>query len=346
MIRVAIDAMGNDAGCPPIIAGVALFLREPQFADTHIVLVGREDDIKRELNANNLSVADSRLSIKHCNDVIEMSDKFDALKTKKDSSIVRLVETVKTGGADAMVALGNTVAAVGAATLGLRHIKGIRRAGLAVTLPSGDTGVCVCCDMGANINAKAEHLADYGVMCSIYSEKVLGVKNPRVGLLNVGEERGKGNILLNEVFALLEKSPINFLGNVEGRDLWNGNCDVVICDGFVGNALLKSTEGVLRASGGWIKYGVKNSGILAKIGALLMKPAFNYPRQRGNPDCYGGMPLLGVNGICLIGHGGSKPLGVYNALKNARAAVIGKINEIIAEQIKKLRGEISGTETE
>lgn len=336
-MRIAIDAMGNDQGCPPIVAGVAQFIADKEFSDTTVVLVGDAEKIKPALADNGLAADNPRIEIVHCTEVVEMGDKFDDIKRKKDSSIVRLVQTVKDGKADAMVALGNTVAAVGATTLGLRHIKGVRRAGLAVTLPSGDEGICVCCDMGSNINAKPEHLADYAIMCSVYAEKVLHIPNPRVGLLNVGEERGKGNLLINETFALLEKAPVNFMGNVEGRDLWNGRCDVVVCDGFVGNCILKSTEGVLRAFGGWVKYGLKKQGILAKIGALLMKPAFEYPKRRGNPDYYGGMPLLGVNGICMIGHGGSRPLGVYYALKNARAAVQCNLTQVIIEQTQKLR---------
>lgn len=346
-MRIAIDAMGNDQGCPPIVAGVAQFIADPQFSDVIVILVGNAEKIRPALADCGLAADNPRLEIVHCTEVVEMWDKFDDIKRKKDSSIIRLVETVKNGNADAMVALGNTVAAVGATTLGLRHIKGIRRAGLAVTLPAGDEGICVCCDMGSNINAKPEHLADYGIMCSVYADKVLGIPNPRVGLLNVGEERGKGNLLINEAFALLEKAPINFMGNIEGRDLWNGRCDVAVCDGFVGNCILKSTEGVLRAMGGWIKYGVKKQGILTKIGALLAKPAFEYPKKRGNPDYYGGMPLLGVNGICMIGHGGSRPLGVYHALKNARTAVLSNLNQVIAEQTRILRekaGEISSEE--
>ncbi|MDR0868905.1 MAG: phosphate acyltransferase PlsX [Planctomycetota bacterium] len=337
-MKIAIDAMGNDKGCPPIISGVAQFLNDAAVNDAVVVLVGNRDLIAPELTKNGLA-ENARLEIFHCAEVVEMGDKFEAVRKKKDSSIVRAVELAKEGKVDAIVALGNTVAAVGAATLGLRHIKGVSRAGLAVTLPSGDTGKCLCCDMGSNVNAKPEHLADYALMGSIYAEKIWRVARPRVGLLNVGEERGKGNAVLNETFALIEKTPVHFLGNVEGRDLWNGNCDVVICDGFIGNALLKSTEGVLRAMNGWIKYGVNESGFFAKFGAFLMKKfgAFNYAKRRGDPDYYGGMPLLGVNGICMIGHGGSKPLGVYHALKNARDAALCDINAVIAENVAKLR---------
>jgi glycerol-3-phosphate acyltransferase PlsX len=336
MMKIAIDAMGNDEGCPPIVAGVARFVADAEFADATVILVGDREKIAPELAKNGLAEG-SRCEIFNCLEVVEMSDKFDAVRRKEDSSIVRAVEITKEHKVDALVALGNTVAATGAATLGLRHIEGVSRAGLAVTLPAGDTGQCVCCDMGSNINAKPEHLADYALMGSIYAEKILGVEKPKVGLLNVGEERGKGNAVLNEAFALIEKTPVNFIGNVEGRDLWNGRCDVVICDGFIGNVLLKSTEGVLRAMSGWIKYGVMHTGLREKIGAWLMKPAFGYPKRRSDPDYYGGMPLLGLNGICMIGHGGSKPLGVYHALKNARRAVQCDLTAVIKEEIGKIR---------
>jgi len=173
-------------------------------------------------------------------------------------------------------------------------------------------------------------------MCSIYSEKILGVERPRVGLLNVGEERGKGNAVVNETFTLLEQSPINFIGNVEGRDMWNGVCDVMVCDGFVGNAMLKASEGLAKAMSGWLRQGILGGGLLAKLGGLLAKPGFEYARLRGDPSTYGGMPLLGINGICLIGHGASKPRGVYNALKNARRCVTENLVKVIAEQTKLL----------
>lgn len=331
-MRLAIDAMGNDRGCAPIVIGVDSWLKD--FDDATVIMVGDKDKLLPAMAKIGLSPDHPRLEIVHCTQVVEMGDKFDALKEKKDSSIVRLVGLASSGAADGIVALGSTTAAVGAATLGLRHIHGIRRAGIAVTIPNGPESYCLVCDMGANVNAKPRHMADYGIMCSIYSEKILGIANPRVGLLNVGEERGKGNAVVNETYELLEKAPVNFIGNVEGRDMWNGNCDVMVCDGFVGNAMLKASEGLAKAMSGWLRQGMMSSGIFAKLGAWLSKPGFEYARRRGDASTYGGMPLLGINGICLIGHGASKPRGVYNALTNARRCVTEDIVRVIAEQTK------------
>lgn len=341
-MRLAIDAMGNDRGCAPIVLGVSAWLED--FTDATVVLVGNREKLEPALKKAGISEDSGRVEIVHCTQVVEMGDKFDAIKEKKDSSIVKLVETVKSGKADAMVALGNTTAAVGAATLGLRHIKGVRRSGIAVTIPSGLDSFCMVCDMGANINSKAKHLADYGIMSSVYSQQIFGVKEPRVGILNVGEERGKGNAVVNEAYELLEQAPVNFIGNVEGRDMWNGACDVIVCDGFVGNAMLKCSEGVVKAMSGWLRHGIMTGGILSKIGGFLAKGGFGYARERGAPDTYGGMPLLGINGICLIGHGSSKPRGVYNALKNARLCVKADLVKILAEQTKILHDKMSDIE--
>ncbi len=329
-MRLAIDAMGNDRGCAPIVLGVNEWLKD--FEDATVVMVGDRDKLLPAMKKAGLPEDHPRIEIVHCTQVVEMGDKFEAIKEKKDSSIIKLVETVRSGNADAMIALGNTTAAVGAATLGLRHIKGVKRSGIAVTIPSGLDSFCMVCDMGANINCKPKHLADYGIMCSVYSQKIFGVKEPRVGILNVGEERGKGNAVVNEAFELLEKAPVNFIGNVEGRDMWNGSCDVIVCDGFVGNAMLKCSEGVVKAMSGWLRHGIMTGGLFSKIGGFLAKKGFNYARERGAPDTYGGMPLLGINGICLIGHGSSKARGVYNALKNARLCVRADLISLIAEQ--------------
>lgn len=337
-MKIAIDAMGNDLGCAPIVQGVADWIKD---FDATVVLVGMRDKLLPELAKLGLSEEHPQIEIVHCTQVVEMGDKFEVIKEKKDSSIIKLVQEVKEGRVDAMVALGNTTAAVGAATLGLRHIKGVKRSGIAVTIPSGKDSICMVCDMGANVNAKPKHMADYGIMTSIYSEKIIGIKNPRVGLLNVGEERGKGNAVVQETFELLEQAPINFIGNVEGADMWNGNCDVMVCDGFTGNAMLKCAEGVTKAMSGWIRTGIMRGGILAKIGGLLAKSGFTYARMRGHPSTYGGMPLLGINGICLIGHGSSKPLGVYNALVNARKCVEHDVVALIAKQTAELHAKMA-----
>ncbi len=337
-MRLAIDAMGSDNGCTPIVHGVVDWIKDNP--GVTVVLVGDRETLLAELAKFGLDETHEQLEIFHCSEVVGMGDKFDKVKLMKDSSISKAVELLKAGDADAVVSMGNTTATVGAATLGLRHVKGVRRSGIAVTIPSGDS-FCMVCDMGASVNCKPKHLADYGIMASIYSSEVLGVKNPRVGILNVGEERGKGNTLVNEAFALLEQAPVNFIGNVEGCDMWNGSCDVIVCDGFVGNAMLKCAEGVVRATGGWIKWAIGSSGIIRKLGAYFAMPALKKAFAKGESSSYGGMPLLGVNGICLIGHGSTKPLGVYNALKNAKQCVAVDLTRLIAEKTAILHQKIN-----
>ncbi len=340
-MRLAIDAMGSDNGCTPIIHGAVDWIKDNK--GVILVLVGDGAALAAELKKFGLDETHEQIEIVHCSEVVGMGDKFETIKRMKDSSISRSVQLVKSGEADALISMGNTTATVGAATLGLRHIKGVRRSGIAVTIPSGDS-FCMVCDMGASVNCKPKHLADYGIMASVYSSHVLGVNKPRVGILNVGEERGKGNTLVNEAFALLEKAPVNFIGNVEGCDMWNGTCDVIVCDGFVGNAMLKCAEGVVRAAVGWIKSSIETSSLAGKIGAYLSKSTLKSAFARGDASTYGGMPLLGVNGICLIGHGSTKPLGVYNALKNARQCVEVDLKRLIAENTAVLHEQIDGND--
>lgn len=328
-MRLAIDAMGNDQGCAPIIEGVAAFLRDD--ADAVVVLVGDEAKLRDQMSRHGL-IDSPRVEIVHASQVMEMNEKVSMLREKKDSSIFRLVQTVKEGKADAMVALGNTAAAVGAATLGLKTLKGVRRSGIAVPMPARH-GACVVIDMGANTAVKAEHLMDYGVMASIYCEKVLHQANPRVGLLNVGEEHGKGNDLLRTAFEMLQQAPINFIGNVEGGDIFAGTCDVVVCDGFVGNVVLKASETLARTVTDWLRDAVMMSW-MTKLGALLSKPAYAVLKRRISPATYGGAPLLGVNGICIIGHGRSSPYAVQNALRVAKESASVQLNRLIREAIE------------
>lgn len=334
-MRLAIDAMGNDRGAPPIIRGVRDFLS--QDSESTVVLVGDRDRLNRVMIDEGFGLS-SRLELVHASQVMEMGDKVADLREKRDSSIMRLVGELAAGRVDAIVALGNTAAAVGAATIGLKMLPGVRRPGIAVALPTRDPGrPCVAIDLGANTASKPSHLAAYGVMASIYSEQVIGVPNPRVGLLNVGEEKGKGNEALREAFALLEVAPVNFIGNVEGRDIFNGHCDVIVCDGFIGNVVLKASEEIASMITSWIKEAFTAS-IFSKIGAkLFMRSAINLLRSRLDYATVGGAPLLGVNGVCLIGHGRSSPEAVASALRAARASVSMGINDKIKENIERLK---------
>ena len=328
-MRLAIDAMGNDRGCTPIVAGVRRFLETD--AETSVILVGREEALAAELRQNGLD-GNPRLSIRNASQVVEMGDKIDALREKRDSSILKLVELHRTGEADGIVALGNTAAAVAAVRLGLRHIKGVHRAGIAVPMPN-ETGMTVVIDMGANVIPKPQHLYAYGIMASDYAEMVLGIKRPRVGLLNVGEEVGKGNELLQEAYDLLQKSPVNFIGNVEGRNIFDGSCDVIVCDGFVGNAVLKSAEQMAVAMMNIIKGQLMQSWV-SRLGALLCRGAFRRIKRKLSYEETGGAPLLGVDGVCIIGHGRSNDVAVMNALRVARESVSCRLNEHIRKTLE------------
>lgn len=329
-MRLAIDAMGNDRGCAPIIAGVRRFLEELD-SENEIILVGREDDLKAELVKNNLATCE-RISIRNATQVMEMGDKIEALREKRDSSILRLVELHRSGEADAIVALGNTAAVVAAARLGLRHIKGVHRSGIAVPMPH-ESGFTVVIDMGANVIPKPQHLYAYGIMASDYAELVLGITRPRVGLLNVGEEVGKGNELLQEAYELLSKSPVNFIGNVEGGDIFDGTCDVVVCDGFVGNAVLKSAEQMASAMMSIIRNELMKT-VISRFGALLCRGAFRRIKKRLSYEQTGGAPLLGVDGVCIVGHGRSNDVAVMNALRVARESVSSKLNDHIRKTLE------------
>ncbi len=328
-MRLAIDAMGTDHGPLTILEGVCEYVRKDP--DTEILLVGRQDDLERGVAQTGLD-RNERIRIVHADEVIEMDDKLSALREKRNSSIARTVGLVHDREADGMVALGNTMAAVAATRLGLKHLEGVHRAGIAVPMPS-KRGACVVIDMGANVNAKPKHLYAYGVMASAYSKLVLGEKNPRVGLLNVGEEEAKGSEILKEAHALLRQAPINFVGNVEGGDIYSGVCEVVVCDGFVGNALLKASEQIASALADLIGDAIRRSWI-SRLGALLARPALMELKRKANWDQYGGAPLLGVNGICIIGHGRSNPTAVRNALQVAHESVAEKLNQYIHESLE------------
>lgn len=340
-MRLAIDAMGNDRGPQPIVEGVKSFLASHQ--DAAVVLVGPEDRLKQVAAEAGLVLGD-RVTIEPASQVVEMHEKVGALREKRDSSIMRLVATVKEGRADAMVALGNTAAAAGAATMGLRTLQGVHRPGIAVPMPTRVAGrPCVTIDMGANTIPKPAHLVDYAIMASTYAERVLHIPTPRVGLLNVGEERGKGNPMLREAYDLLQQLPLNFIGNIEGGNIFDGSCDVCVCDGFVGNVVLKASEGLGTAVLEILTAAVEKS-IIYKAGAWLARPALRHLKSRMNYETYGGAPLLGINGICIVGHGRSSANAVFNALRVARECVQVQLNETISERVTQLTEMTSATQ--
>lgn len=325
-MRVAIDAMGGDRGPAAVVEGAASFLAEDP--DTELLLVGREDVLALVLEAQGLT-DHPRVKVKNASEVIAMGEKLASVRQKRDASIMRAVEAVRDGDADALVAVGNTLAAVAASTLRLRVVEGAHRAGIAVPLPSR-SGTTVMIDMGANTACKCEHLVDYAVMASIYASEVLGIAKPRVGLLNVGEELGKGNELLREAHERIGKAPVNFIGNVEGGDIYRGTCDVVVCDGFVGNAVLKASEGAAGIVAYMLKQELRRN-LRRKLGALLAKGAFRDVKRRSDYSEFGGAPLLGLKGAVIIGHGKSDGRAIQNAIRVARDSashdIVGKIRE-------------------
>ena len=323
--------MGGDFGPPNLVAGAVMALREyPHFEK--LFLVGDSDQIEAELKKH--SCNDSRIEIVHSTQVVDMSDKaWSAVRRKKDSSVSRAVDLVKHGQADAIVSAGHTGAAVAASMIKLRTLPGVDRPGIAAVLPT-ETNVFVIIDAGANIDARPEHLLQYAYMGSVYSRHVLGYKSPTVGLVSLGEEDVKGTEKTKEVFQMLKRSSLNFVGNIEGRHLFEDPVEVVVCDGFVGNVILKTCESIAVAIFQWLKHELARTA-RRKLGALLAKDAFLTIKDKTNYEEYGGSPLLGVNGICIIAHGASTPLAVKNALRVAAESIEQQVNPHIVEEIRR-----------
>jgi phosphate acyltransferase len=330
-MKIALDAMGGDFGPPNLVAGAALALREyPRISK--LFLVGDTAQIEAELRK--LGCNDSRIEIVHSTQVVDMSDRaWSAVRRKKDSSVSRAVDLVKRGQANAIVSAGHTGAAVAASMIKLRTLPGIYRPGIAAVLPT-ETNVFVLMDAGANIDARPEHLLQYAFMGSVYSRHVLGYKNPTVGLISLGEEDVKGNEMTKEVFKLLKKSSLNFVGNIEGRHLFEDPVEVVVCDGFVGNVILKTCESISVAIFQWLKHELSRTP-MRKLGAFLARESFRTIKDKTNYEEYGGSPLLGVNGICIIAHGSSTPLAVKNALRVAAESIEHQVNPHIIEEVQR-----------
>jgi glycerol-3-phosphate acyltransferase PlsX len=263
-----------------------------------------------------------------------MSDKaWSAVRRKKHSSVSRAVDLVKHDQADAIVSAGHTGAAVAASIVKLRTLKGIDRPGIAAVLPT-QFNVFVLIDAGATIDSRPEHLLQYAIMGSVYSRHVLGYKNPTVGLVSLGEEDVKGTELTKEVFKLLKRSKLNFVGNIEGRHLFEDPVEVVVCDGFVGNVILKTSESIAVAIFKWLKHELTRTK-MRMAGAYVARHAFNDIKRKTNYEEYGGSPLLGVNGICIIAHGASTPLAIKNALRVAAESIEHRVNPHIVEEIRR-----------
>jgi glycerol-3-phosphate acyltransferase PlsX len=328
-MRIAVDVMGGDHGCGVIIAGVKRALEENKKI-AGIFLVGNKDEIHAALPLRGFR--DHRVRIIHTTEVVEMEDKpAIALRKKKDSSIARAADLVSEGKADALISLGNTGGIFAAGTFKIGRIPGVDRGCIATVIPrQGNEFVLL--DAGANVECKPLHLAQFAVMGSVYSREVLKHKNPRVGILSIGTEDSKGNDLTLEAFKLCKKLNLNFIGNVEGHDLFKDHVDVVVCDGFVGNIVLKTIESLAVAMFSMLKRELMHS-TQRKLGAYLAKGAFQSIRRRMDPEVYGGAPLLGFNGLVFKGHASANERAVASAIRVTVNAVQNQINQTIARDI-------------
>jgi phosphate acyltransferase len=328
-MRIAVDVMGGDHGCGVVIAGVKRALEENKNLSV-IYLVGNKDHIHAALPPRGFR--DHRVKVVHTTEVVEMEDEpVAAVKKKKDSSIVRAADLVREGKADALVSLGNTGGIFAAATFGVGRIAGVKRGCIAAVMPRHDTEF-VFLDAGANIECKPSYLAQFAVMGNVYSREVFKRKNPRVGILSNGTEDSKGNELTLEAFRLCKKLNLNFIGNVEGHDLFKEHVDVVVCDGFTGNIVLKTCESLAVAMFTMLKRELMNSA-QRKFGAFLAKGAFQSIRRRMDPEVYGGAPMLGFNSLVFKAHASARERAVASAIRHTANAVQNHINDIIARDI-------------
>ena len=320
--------MGGDHAPHEIVKGALIAAQE---FSVQIILVGREEAIRRELGAN----VPSNVEIVHAAEVVEMEDTALApIRKKRNSSIRICANLVRDGRADAMVSAGHTGAAMASAYMVLGTIEGVSRPALAAIVPS-TKGHTILLDVGANVDTKPSHLREFAVMGHFYAQMIFGIEQPRVGLLSIGEEEGKGNELTKETFRVLKETGLNFMGNAEGRDIYNGNADVVVCDGFIGNIVLKASESLGEFVSKTLRAEVTRTTI-RKIGALLTKGAFDDLKKRMDYSEYGGAPLLGVKGGCIVCHGRSNAKAIKNAIRVAREFATNRIDVKIQERVDDL----------
>ena len=327
MHRIAVDGMGGDRAPQAVVDGAVQAAND---FDLEVVLVGHEQALKRELARH--KVPGGRLSIHHASQMVEMGESpVQAIKKKKDSSISVCIDLLRQKNVDGVVTAGNTGAAVAASTLNLGLLPGIKRPGIIISIPTL-RGISLAIDVGANINPTPDHLVQYAHMADIYSRTIYKKRHPTVGLLNIGEEESKGTDVMKDAYKLLRESGFNFIGNIEGRDFFTGKCDCIICDGFVGNVVLKVTEGIIENLSGLIQKELSKN-YLAQIGALLCKPALTSVRRETNYEEAGGAQLLGINGVVIISHGASSSWAIRNAIKKAAQVIEMDVNGYIVSEV-------------
>jgi phosphate acyltransferase len=329
MRRIAVDAMGSEMAPFPEIEGAVQAARAGY---AEVVLVGPEDVLNRELSVRNAKGL--KIEVVHASEAVTMEDKAaKAFRRKRDSSIRVAARLVRDGKVDGLISAGNTGAVMTTAKIVLGPLEGVDRPALAQVFPTSKKGrATVLLDVGANVDCKPLHLEQFAVMGEIYYRKIFGVERPRVGLLSNGSEPHKGNELTREALARLSQLPLNLVGNVEGRDLFNGRVDVIVADGFIGNVALKISEGLVEAVSALLKEAL-SSTLTSKVGYVLSRKAFQNFKKRLDYSEYGGAPLLGVRGVCIICHGGSNANAVKNAIRVAAEFAEGRVNEKIEREL-------------
>lgn len=326
-LHIALDAMGGDRGPAELVAGALLAVRD---SDLTVSLLGDEGEIRAHLK--NISPSD-KIRIVHTSQVVGMDESpFEAVRKKRDSSVVRSFALLKEGSVDAVVSAGNSGATMAAAITHLGRLENISRPGIASVFPTLK-GPLVMMDVGANVDCRARHLFEFGVMASAFSRVMFGTEQPRIGLLSIGEEGGKGNVLVKKTHDLLQKSSLNYIGNVEGRDMFLGNVDVIVCDGFVGNVCLKLSEGLAEAVLSMLREEIVKS-FKSKVGYFLARDAFHTLKKRVDYAEYGGAPLLGLKKTGIICHGRSNALAIHNAILVAAELVRNRVNEHIIDLLQ------------
>ena len=325
-MKVAVDAMGGDYGPRVVVQGALSAAKE---FDIEVLLVGKEEVLKREYDRFNHN--NGRVRIVNASEFIGMGEGVLSLRRKKRTSIQVGTQLVKEREADAFVSMGNTAAVVYISRKVLGSLEGVERPGLSLLVPTL-SGMTLLIDVGANVNCSPLHLEQFAIMGKIFMENVLSLKNPRIGLMSVGEEQSKGNDLTKEAYKKLSASPLNFIGNVEGKDIYSGRADVIVSDGFTGNVALKASEGMIDSVMRAVRRELMGN-LFAKIGYVLLKRNLKKIYRRVDYSEYGGAHLLGINGVCIIGHGRSNPVAVKNAVRLAKDYVVGKIQEKIAKEI-------------
>ncbi len=330
---IALDAMGSNRRPKPEIEGA---IQAARHYDVRVLLVGPEPALRHEL-ARYSAAAGLPIEIVHAGEVIGMDENpVQAVRSKRDSSIRVGLRLVREGRAVGFVTAGNTGAAMAAAKMVLGAIPGVDRPALAAVFPTAQGTVTTLLDVGANVDCKPPNLEQFAVMGDVYYRAMFGTRRPRVGLLSIGEEASKGNDLTRESFQLLKQLPINFVGNVEGRDLYNGHVDVIVADGFVGNVALKISEGVVNLVRNTLKESLRTT-ITRQVGYLLSRSAFADFKKRLDHTEYGGAPLLGVKGICFITHGSSNANAIKNAVRVAAEFAEHRVNEKIEKELAGIR---------